>query len=103
MESENGMTLNSNPGQPTILVVDDTPENLTVLGELLLPFYQVRVASSGARALVTASPVGWAGFDLPTCLPVDDRVGNKLPTRDMTTSFRSREGEQRYQKSLVAL
>jgi putative two-component system response regulator len=55
MESENGMTINSNPGQPTILVVDDTPENLTVLGELLLPFYRVRVASSGARALVTAS------------------------------------------------
>lgn len=39
----------------TILIVDDTPENLTVLGELLMPSYRVRVASSGARALVVAS------------------------------------------------
>lgn len=39
----------------TVLIVDDTPENLTVLGELLMPHYRVRVASSGARALVVAS------------------------------------------------
>ncbi len=37
--------------QPTILIVDDTPENLTVLGELLQPAYRVRVAVSGQRAL----------------------------------------------------
>ena len=37
--------------QKTILVVDDTPENLTVMGEILMPFYSVRVASSGQRAL----------------------------------------------------
>ncbi len=36
---------------PTILIVDDTPENLTVLGELLQSVYRVRVAVSGARAL----------------------------------------------------
>jgi putative two-component system response regulator len=35
----------------TVLVVDDTPENLTVLGELLQPKYRVRVANSGNRAL----------------------------------------------------
>jgi putative two-component system response regulator len=35
----------------TILLVDDTPENLVVLGELLRPYYRVRVASSGQRAL----------------------------------------------------
>jgi putative two-component system response regulator len=46
-----------NPGQnadhalKTILVVDDTPENLAVLGELLSPIYRVRVAPSGIRAL----------------------------------------------------
>lgn len=40
---------------PTILVVDDTPENITVLGELLQPHYTVRVATSGARALVFAN------------------------------------------------
>ena len=38
----------------TLLVVDDTPENLVVLGELLQPHYRVRVANSGARALQVA-------------------------------------------------
>ena len=37
--------------QPTILIVDDTPENLSVLGELLQPTYRVRAANSGRRAL----------------------------------------------------
>jgi putative two-component system response regulator len=39
----------------TILVVDDVPENLTVLGELLQPHYRVRVANSGLRALQVAA------------------------------------------------
>ena len=36
---------------PVILVVDDNPDNLAVIGDLLRPDYQVRVANSGARAL----------------------------------------------------
>jgi putative two-component system response regulator len=40
--------------QSTILVVDDTPENLAVLGELLQPYYRVRAANSGTRALQIA-------------------------------------------------
>ena len=35
----------------TLLLVDDTPENLTVLAELLSPSYRVLVANSGPRAL----------------------------------------------------
>ncbi|MDX9843701.1 MAG: two-component system response regulator [Aquabacterium sp.] len=35
----------------TVLVVDDTKENLTVIGQLLRPYYHVRVANSGLRAL----------------------------------------------------
>lgn len=43
----------------TVLIVDDLPENLEVLGELLQPLYRVRGAQSGARALSVArsSPV----------------------------------------------
>ncbi len=41
--------------QHTILAVDDAPENLTVLGELLRPTYRVRAATSGARALEIAA------------------------------------------------
>jgi len=39
---------------PIILIVDDTPQNLTILGELLKPQYQVRVATSGEIALRVA-------------------------------------------------
>jgi len=42
------------PDKHTILVVDDTPENLAVLGDLLQPKYRVRVANSGKRALEVA-------------------------------------------------
>jgi len=38
----------------TILIVDDTPDNLSLLSELLLRHYRVRAANSGARALQVA-------------------------------------------------
>lgn len=39
----------------TVLVVDDTPENLTVLGGLLQTAYRVRAANTGRRALEIAA------------------------------------------------
>jgi putative two-component system response regulator len=39
----------------TILVVDDSPENLLILGDLLQPTYRVRAANSGPRALRIAA------------------------------------------------
>ncbi|MDO9163235.1 MAG: two-component system response regulator [Methylococcaceae bacterium] len=39
----------------TILIVDDAPENLSLLSDLLQPYYQVRAANSGLRALRTAT------------------------------------------------
>ncbi|EKE16655.1 MAG: hypothetical protein ACD_10C00870G0003 [uncultured bacterium] len=50
----NSMSLASHLGehpQKTILIVDDTPQNLTILGELLRPNFHVRAANSGDRAL----------------------------------------------------
>lgn len=41
--------------KPTILVVDDTPDNLTLMSELLMDRYHVRVANSGERALKIAA------------------------------------------------
>jgi putative two-component system response regulator len=38
----------------TILIVDDAPENLVVLGEVLSPHYRVRAATSGPAALKIA-------------------------------------------------
>ena len=39
------------PELETILVVDDTPANLSLISEMLLPDYRVRAANSGSRAL----------------------------------------------------
>lgn len=44
----------ANAPAQTILIVDDTPQNLTVLGELLKPHYRIRAANSGERALRVA-------------------------------------------------
>jgi putative two-component system response regulator len=35
----------------TILIVDDSPENLMVLSEILKPFYKVKIATGGTKAL----------------------------------------------------
>ncbi|MCP5277024.1 MAG: two-component system response regulator [Thiobacillus sp.] len=39
----------------TVLIVDDSPDNLNVLSELLHPLYRVRAANSGERALRIAA------------------------------------------------
>ena len=42
------------PAPPRLLVVDDTPANLTLLANLLNRHYQVQLATSGAKALELA-------------------------------------------------
>jgi response regulator RpfG family c-di-GMP phosphodiesterase len=49
------MTAATDAPHGTILVVDDSPENLTVLGQLLQPNYRVIAADSGLRALQLAA------------------------------------------------
>jgi putative two-component system response regulator len=57
MFDDNPLKFPPEPSPHTILVVDDTRENLCVLGGLLQPYYRVRVANSGLRALAAvASP-----------------------------------------------
>ena len=47
--------MNTNPLEPsgkcTVLVVDDTPANLSLMSDLLRPDYKVKLAPSGERAL----------------------------------------------------
>lgn len=52
--------------QPLVLVVDDTPENLELMSELLLDSYRVKVASSGVNALRIA-----AGTQQPDLILLD--------------------------------
>jgi putative two-component system response regulator len=40
--------------KPTILLVDDTPENLLLISDLLRKRYKVKVANKGSRALTIA-------------------------------------------------
>ena len=47
----NSGSLLPDTGRRTLLIVDDNPDNLTVLAELLLPHYQVLAANSGQRCL----------------------------------------------------
>lgn len=44
--------------KPTVLVIDDTPANLSLLGQMLKQDYRVKLANNGHRALelATASP-----------------------------------------------
>ena len=48
------ITTAGDANRPTILVVDDSPANLTILSDVLKPQYRVRVANSGMRALAAA-------------------------------------------------
>ena len=40
--------------RPTILVVDDTPDNLSLMGDLLKDEYRIKVANNGVKALRVA-------------------------------------------------
>ena len=52
--------------KPTILVVDDTPDNLTLMAALLKDDYRVKVAHNGERALRLAQ-----GSDPPALVLLD--------------------------------
>ncbi len=43
------------PDTATVLVVDDTPDNLSLMSDLLKDDYRVKVASSGEKALRIAA------------------------------------------------
>jgi putative two-component system response regulator len=47
-------SLSDSASPTTILIVDDTPQNIKVLGELLKQDYHIRAANSGERALHAA-------------------------------------------------
>lgn len=49
--------------QPLVLIVDDNPENLNIVGELLMPRHAVRVANGG-----------WRGLQLARLAPLPDLI-----------------------------
>ena len=57
--------------KPEILVVDDTPENIDVLNNVLKDFYRVKVALNGEKALFAA-----ASKDPPDLILLDIMMTN---------------------------
>jgi CheY-like chemotaxis protein len=55
-----------NKNLPTVLIVDDTPDNITLLSSLLKDKYNTKIANSGATALqiVAAAPVDLILLDI---------------------------------------
>lgn len=47
--------MNAEPFLPTILVVDDLPANIDLMNQVLRPFYRVKAAINGERAIAIAS------------------------------------------------
>jgi putative two-component system response regulator len=79
---------------PTILIVDDSPENLTILSELLQPLYRVRVATSGQKALQIANSAPYPDLILLDIMMPDmdgyqvfERLRENPVTRDMPVIF----------------
>ena len=92
--------------KPTILVVDDTPDNLTLMSGLLKQTYSVKLAINGEKALQLASAAskpdliildimmpGMSGFE------VCERLKSEAGTRDIPviflTAMTSTEDERR--------
>ncbi len=84
--------------RPTILIVDDTKENLTVFAQLLQPDYQVRVAPSGERALrIVESTPRPDLILLDVMMPGMDgyEVIQRLKANPQTQAIRWRDGAPR--------
>jgi putative two-component system response regulator len=86
--------------KPTILVVDDTPDNLTVMSGLLKDLYKVKVANSGERALkiaASAAPPDLVLLDI--MMPGMDgyevlrRLRTDTQTRDIPVIFLTAKSE----------
>ena len=49
------MDANTSIERPTILVVDDTPDNLKLMSGLLKDLYKIKIANGGEKALAIAA------------------------------------------------
>jgi putative two-component system response regulator len=95
---------------PTILIVDDNAENLTVLGEVLRTTYKVRAAKSGERALRLAAQQPLPELVLlDVMMPVMDgfevmkALRANLATRDIPVIFTTAMSETEDERHGLAL
>ena len=96
--------------RPTILVVDDTPDNLTLMSNLLKDLYKVKIANGGEKALKIAasdSPPDLILLDI--MMPgmdgyeVCERLKNNPVTTNIPVIFLTAKGEAMDQKDGLEL
>ena len=100
------MTQDDHPAKPVILVVDDTPDNLELMAELLRERYTVKLAKDGAKALQLAAGTpppdlilldimmpGLSGYDVMQQLKADEKTRH-IPVIFLT-AMNAVEDEQR--------
>lgn len=86
--------MNYSPKEMTILIVDDTPENISVLGDFLSN-YRLKVATSGHKALKIADSIKLDLILLDIMMPEMDgyevckRLKQKPETKDIPVIFLS--------------
>ena len=80
--------MNAEKEKPCILIIDDTPAQITALGRVLLPYYSVKTARSGEAGmklleeytidliLLDLFMPGLSGFDVLLLLKESDRLRN---------------------------
>ncbi len=96
----------NDPTRPTLLIVDDAPENLFVLSELLQPLYRVLAANNGERGvqIATSDPrpdlilldvmmPGMNGYQVLQALQADALSAN-IPVIFLTALSSPREEER---------
>ncbi|MCK9390709.1 MAG: two-component system response regulator [Syntrophales bacterium] len=93
-------TTNGYMDKPTILVVDDTPDNLSLMSGLLKDLYKVKIANNGERALkvaLTGTPPDLILLDI--MMPVMDgyetcrHLKSYSETRDIPVIFLTAKAE----------
>lgn len=89
--------------KPTILVVDDTPDNLSLMSGLLKNLYQVKVANSGEKALsflknnpnpdlilLDIMMPGLSGYEVLSLLKKDEKT-KEIPVMFLTAMSETQE------------
>ncbi len=94
------MDANTLPERATILVVDDTPDNLKLMSGLLKDLYKVKIANSGEKALsIAASEAPPDLILLDIMMPemdgyeVCERLKSSRATRDIPVIFLTAKAE----------
>ena len=96
-------------GKPVVLIVDDTPDNIILVHEILKDEYRVIVATDGAKALLAAQRMRPDIILLDVMMPVMDgyetcrRLKGNKNLRDIPILFLTAKSAEEDEKKGLAL